>query len=167
MTGVIRRIRKRTGLFRRALLGLTFLLGIAAPFASSQAGTVPCVSNKAAVVRVRLSTKLALTYVSSPVLPRWSPSRPVKSSYPIVAFLRIDDCGGVTVKGVRTPHPAYKPVAKDVESAVTKAILQWKFRPYKHQGSRMPFEFALPFTVSKRGIELDSRVKVDTQPMPR
>lgn len=149
---------------RRALVWL--FMGMMVVTAEGQTGAKPrCVANKTAVP-LRVSTKLALSLVTKPVLPQEKPASAVKVSYPVIAFIRVDDCGGVKVLGVRTPHPP-KPVAKDVEAAVTKALLQWKFKPYEHQGHRMPFQFALPFTVSSQGIDLDSGVKADTEPFPR
>jgi hypothetical protein len=138
---------------------------MAGSVASAQKSAAPCVSTKAARP-LRVSTKLALSQVASPVLPQWKPKAPIPKPYPVVAFIRVDDCGGVKVVGVRTPHPP-KPVAAEVDAAVTKALLQWKFKPYEHQGHRMPFQFALPFTVSSRGAELDTHGKVDTEPFPK
>lgn len=166
MIGATRRTRKRTSLSKRTSLALGLFLGLAASLASAQAKAKPCVSTPA-TIRPRLSTKLALSQVTSPVLPSWSPSAPVKKAYPIVAFIQVDDCGVPKVKAVRTPHPDYKPVAKDLEAAIVKALVQWRFKPYEHQGRRMHFEFALPFTVSYHGVDLDSSVRVDTQPIPR
>lgn len=150
-------------MFKRIALALLILA--AAATASAQKVAAPCVANKAAS-NLRLSTKMALSYVTHPVLPRWKPAISVKSPYRVVAFIRVDDCGAVKVIGVRTPHPP-KPIAKDVEAAVTKALLQWKFKPYDHQGHRMPFQFALPFTVSESGVDLDTNAKVDTEPFPK